>query len=278
MSRRGRGGSPVSLFAFQDIITSVTGIMILVTLFLALELIRRRQGSPDQQTAALSAEIREAVKQAGDTQTAVATIRRTIDELKSDLAGREASLTQEVRYDAGELARQLRDLEELNKLLAQELATSRERRTAAEESLDELKQQDAQKDDDRQELADLTRQAQEKLRELQKLKQSNRVIFNAGQGSAKTPWLIELTPGKIQAAEAGNRAPPQSFADVQALLAWTTKRSRSGEYFVLLLKPETIEEFHEARLGLEKQGFDVGFDLLGSTQSAIDSQSGAAAP
>jgi hypothetical protein len=278
MPRRGRGGSPVSLFAFQDIITSVTGIMILVTLFLALELINRREGSPDVQTAALTAEIQEAVQQADQTQSAITSIRKQIDVLKSELADRETTLNQEVRFDVDELKGKLRYLEELNEIMTKELAQSRQRHAAAEESLEELKAQDEQRNDDRKQLADMARQAQQKLRELQKLKQTNRVIFNPGQGSAKTPWLIELTLGNIQAAEPGKSGSPQSFADVKALLAWAAKRSRSGEYFVLLLKPETIEEFHAARLGLEQQGFDVGFDLLGSTQSAIDSSLGAPSP
>ena len=49
--RRRRRESGFSLFAFQDIITSVTGIMILVTLVLAIELIERTESSPKVMTA-----------------------------------------------------------------------------------------------------------------------------------------------------------------------------------------------------------------------------------
>jgi hypothetical protein len=41
MGRRRSGSPPISLFSFQDIITSVTGIMILVTLLMSVELVRR---------------------------------------------------------------------------------------------------------------------------------------------------------------------------------------------------------------------------------------------
>lgn len=47
-SRRQSAAPPISLFSFQDIITSVTGIMILITLLMSVELVRRplQQKSP----------------------------------------------------------------------------------------------------------------------------------------------------------------------------------------------------------------------------------------
>ncbi len=43
MSRRNRSRAAFSLFSFQDIITAVTAIVILLVLILTLELISRRQ-------------------------------------------------------------------------------------------------------------------------------------------------------------------------------------------------------------------------------------------
>ena len=43
MGHRRAGAPPISLFSFQDIITSVTGIMILVTLMMSIELVQRNQ-------------------------------------------------------------------------------------------------------------------------------------------------------------------------------------------------------------------------------------------
>ena len=39
--RRSQKGQPFTLFSFQDIMTSVCGIVVLITLLLALELTRR---------------------------------------------------------------------------------------------------------------------------------------------------------------------------------------------------------------------------------------------
>jgi len=162
MSRRSRRNSPFSLFAFQDIITSVTGIMILVTMMLALELIKRKEQ-----------------------------IRRTREQL-------------------------------------------------------------------------------------QHLKKSNRMIFNPTEGDQKTPWLVELDAGAITVAKVGESARPQTFSNVERFLTWSTSRNRGAEYFVLLVKPGSVESFDKVHGTLTGRGFDVGYDVMAADQTAIDPETGAA--
>jgi hypothetical protein len=119
---------------------------------------------------------------------------------------------------------------------------------------------------------------QQKIEELKKLRQANRVIFNAAQSGPKTPWLVELGLDKTLAAEAGKKGPPQTFATPAAFVAWARKQNRASQYFVLLVKPATITQFETVRQALEKANFDVGFDLLKADQTAIDPQLGAASP
>jgi hypothetical protein len=276
MSRRGRGGNPISLFSFQDIITSVTGIMILVTLFLGLEVVRRRQGSPDHMEEELIVEISEASAQTTQVSAALVATRQEIERLRLALQSSDDALLKDVQYDPQMLERQLRDLDSLNRLIAQELDKSSQRRQSAAESLAELQKQDSERSADRKTLEELRTQTVEKLEELRRLKTANRVLFSAAQRSSKTPWLVELSQKGIFAAEVGKRGPAQSFADLPALLAWTKGRSPSTEYFVLLIKPATIEQFYSAEANLERQGFEIGFDLLKDDQTAIDPQTGAA--
>src|SRR5688500_3894328 len=64
--RRRSAGSPVSFFSFQDIVTSVTGILILVTLLMTLDLITRARfvanvpGPDADELSALHRDIRDA--------------------------------------------------------------------------------------------------------------------------------------------------------------------------------------------------------------------------
>ncbi len=278
MSRRGRGGTPISLFSFQDIITSVTGIMILVTLFLALEVIRRKEGSPQQRTKVLTEELVQASAQATRVKSTLEGNRRQIEQLRSALAGNESQLLESVKVDADEVSRKLRDLDELNKLMAGELTQSEARRKQTEKDLEEMLAREADKQTDKQTLEQLAQKVKERIDELKKLRQANRVIFNPTQGDSKTPWLVELSATGILSAQLGKKEKPQSFSTAAAFKSWAAKRSKVGEYFVLLVKPSTVEKFLDTRQALETQGFDVGFDLLRDDQTAIDPESGAATP
>lgn len=278
MSRRGRGGTPISLFSFQDIITSVTGIMILVTLFLGIEVIRRKEGSPENRTKVLTQELIEASRHATKVKATLQGNRRQIEQLRSALAGSDSQLLESVKVDADEVSRQLRDLDELNKLMAGELKESDARRKQTEQELEEMLARQSDKQSDKQTLEQLSQKVKEKLEELKKLRQANRVIFNPTLGDSKSPWLVELSASGILSAPLGKQEKPQSFATAAAFKSWAGKRSKAGEYFVLLVKPSTIDAFLDARQALEKQGFDVGFDLLRDDQTAIDPETGAAAP
>lgn len=278
MSRRGRGGTPISLFAFQDIITSVTGIMILITLILALEVIQKREGSPQNRTKQLTEELQQAVQQAQAAKTTVAATQAEIEKLRSTLTSSESDLLTAAKVDSTQVSQQLADLAELNKLLEAELAASTRSKQESDAARQAMEEEQKSKSQDKQSLEQINETVQQKLEELKKLRQANRVIFNAAQSGPKSPWLVELGTDKILAAEAGKKGPPQSFATPAAFVAWARKQNRASQYFVLLVKPATITQFETVRQALEKAGFDVGFDLLKADQTAIDPQLGAASP
>ncbi len=278
MSRRGRGGTPISLFSFQDIITSVTGIMILITLILALEVIQKRDGSPDNRTRQITAELQAAVQQAVTIQATVAATQAEINKTRVDLSASETNLLATVKVDQQQVSRKLQDLADLNKLLAVELAASNRQVQAAADASQAIEQEKISRASDAVTLETINKTVQEKLTELKKLREANRVIFNLTQSGPKTPWLVELGADKILAAETGKRGPAQNFATPAAFVTWARKRNRASEYFVLLVKPATIAQFEVVRLALEKANFEVGFDLLKADQTAIDPQLGAASP
>ena len=278
MSRRGRGGTPFSLFAFQDIITSVTGIMILVTLILALEVIQKREGSPDNRTRQLTEDLDAAVKQAAATQATVMATQAEIDRLRTALTETDSNLRETVKVDQTQVSRKLQDLAELNKLLAEELAQSKRQVEESEKASDAINQEKESRESDNQSLEQINATVQKKIEELRKMRAANRVIFNQSSSSAKTPWLVELNADTILAAEMGKKGKPQTFKSPGAFTAWAVKRNRSSEYFVLLIKPTTISHFVAIRERLQQIGFDVGFDLLKADQTAIDPELGAAAP
>ena len=61
MVQRGQRTSPFSLFSFQDIITCVSGIFILITLMLVLQLVQRKQAKPQFDASEIAAQLRAAI-------------------------------------------------------------------------------------------------------------------------------------------------------------------------------------------------------------------------
>ncbi len=252
--------------------------MILVTLILALEFIQKSEGSPKNQTKQITEELTAAVQQTAAMKMTVAAAQEEISKLRTALAQSEDTLLETVKVESEQMARSLRDLEELNKMLADELAQSTKRAQEVDSAKKNVEAEQATKTKDKQSLEEINKQVQQKLEELRKLRAANRVIFNLTQAGPKSAWMVELSTDKILAAEAGKKQPPQSFGSAGAFVAWARKRNRQSEYFVLLVKPTTIQQFESVRDALEKSNFDVGFDLLKTDQTAIDPQVGAASP
>lgn len=262
MGRRKRASAPFSLFAFQDIITSVTGIILLITMMMAVELVRNLSRAAAAPQEDKSSQVAKMLRQAVSESTSeMDRLQKILDE------------TTTIRFDADSLRRRLAKL----KAAAGELELQNEKIQSTQEKIDARKAQQSL------EAKDLTPEAIEALakeqeaiaRQIAAMKESNRVIFNRPAGAAKAPWLVELNETSIVAAEMGLARPPQSFATADAFLQWVQDQDRDSRYFVLLVKPTTIETFSTIRKALQDRRFDVGYDLLPSDQTAIDAQTGA---
>src|SRR5204862_1805412 len=143
-----------------------------------------------------------------------------IDELRAALAGGETELMESVKVDADEVSRKLRDLDELNKLMAGELKESDARRRQTEKEPEEMLAREGDRQSDKQTLEQLSQKVKEKIDELKKLRLANRVIFNPTQGDSKTPWLVELSATGILSAQLGKKEKPQSFPTTAAFKSW----------------------------------------------------------
>jgi len=266
MSRRRKRSAPFSLFAFQDIITSVTGIMLVITMLLALELLERTDAAPPRATAAISK----------DLQQVIAVAEREIAELEPQLQQRGKRLSSAAAVSPLQLRQQIGELEESIRRLRNLINESRQRDQRTKGRVKKARRQQQQQSRKREELlADLLRRSTAKRQQLRKLQQSNRLIFNPAAGNSKSPWLVEVSAERLLVAESGVAGKPLAFSDVDAFLRWARQQDKRSEYFVLLLKPDAIELFRETRDGLDEAGFDIGFDLLSKGQTVIDPELGA---
>jgi hypothetical protein len=265
--RRRRKSSPFSLFAFQDIITSVTGILLLLTLLLTLSLILREYQTPAVQT-------RRVVKQ---LDTVLADTNVEIKQFQQLLEERSKVVQDLAKLSPTRVRREVNVLEVQLAQLDLELQTLDQQTKETEKAEDEWRTRQISSEQSRRILAQLDAELKKVTEELEQLRSSNRLIYNPQQSSGKTAWLVEVDEDSFRVARVGVSAKPLSFDSVAALSRWCESRDPSAEYFVLLVRPQGIEQFQVLMENLESQPFDLGFDLIGEDQTVIDLQTGAAA-
>ncbi|MGH7192085.1 MAG: hypothetical protein ACREJM_00960, partial [Candidatus Saccharimonadales bacterium] len=256
---------------FQDIITSVTGIMILVTLLMALELSQRVLQSPKVQTMVVSHDLKQAIAAAEAAAAA----------LQTQLAARDERLQQLAGLDERRLRADTQDVERQISQLDSETATLAARAERAEKRKQQLAADSQARQSDVARAAQLTERIAQVEAQLAKLKSSNRVLYNPAQGSSKSAWLVELTDSELRAAPLGKAQPPTVFsgatpaARLAAFKKWSEARDRGAEYFVLVIKPSGVLLFEQLYEVLLDSGFDLGFDVVDSSQMVLDPTTGA---
>ena len=254
MSRRSRrhDASPVSFFSFQDIITSVTGILLLVVLMFVVELITRPQdagsnpdGSPA--TSPESAELRQA-------QEALEALRRQLADVEAQLA----------RLASGRLVT-TGDLDGLKSRVSQ-LEERRRRETAEAARLQREREQDRAR---LQKLSEEVAQAERRaVASPAQPRSATEVTLLGGSPDAKQPVLIELAPDAWRAFQVDTQRRVaqrlQTFdgpGRAAALSLWLGARRADREFCVLLVRPAAAADFLPARRAVASAGFESGWDV-----------------
>jgi prefoldin subunit 5 len=270
--KRGRAGPPITLFSFQDIITSVTGIIILVALVLALELTLRKAGSPAAQTTALVQELQAAIDQSLGELEHMREQLESGGKVVAELAG---SSPEQVVHELTDLGEQLQQLDEQLRTLTLREQEARQAETAAQARRFERR-------GDTQKLVDLRSRVAELKSDLEQLQTGHRWIYNPVSASGKQAWLIQVDGQLLLIAPVGRPQKPIEFSDSTpaarrtSLSRWCQTLSPQSDFLFLLVRPKGVEEFAPLEVELRAAGFDLGFDLLGEDQVAIDPLTGAA--
>ena len=269
MTRRRAPLQAFSLFSFQDIITSVTGIIVLILLVLSLELVDREYGTPVAQNRTVR----------GQTQRALEDARDNIAKLEQELAADEFESVESL--SPAVLEAQKRDLQtkvaEITrqaKLDASQLKKLDAKYTAATEAL-------LSRFDERNEIAQLEEVVTDTDAKIQTIQQGRRLIYNPSETPGKTAWLLQLDADRILISPAGKSQKPLLFEGsektrIRAVVAWSEESlNPRDDYFLVLVKPQAVTQFRELHKELDAQGFKVAIDLIATDQTAVDSVTGA---
>ena len=257
MSRRHRrrDESPVSFFSFQDVITSVTGILILVTLLLTLELVARGEAAPaaiEQEPSA--SELRGRLR---DGEQQLSRLKKQTAELQAILGEAATASPVAAEEDVEVLEREIRAARDRGRQLRNEVAAAESElqtaRTAAES--------------DANRAAEAQSAAAESQRRLEAFRQSKRLVVLPGGDERKKPLLVECAGGGVTVAslegDGGLRVLQKWQGEaVGELLEWARSRDAGTEYFLVMVRPDGVSAGKRAILLLREAGFDVGWEPL----------------
>lgn len=245
--RRKREDAPLSLFSFQDIMACLTGILILVSLLLAIDgLSDTMQATPGKGTPA---EPQDAARTAEELREEIAVLTRTLEERKGgiDVAQGEVELLEDrerrmaleaertravIEERDAELARLVRELESAS----QSSSALREQLSAAKAKADE-----------------------QALRE--------RVRFRPGAQYSKSPVFVETTPKGLVVGELDPSLVPRLVARLDdpgaenRLVGALGGRRPDTSYLVFVVREDAIPRFEALRDAMIRKGFEVGWQL-----------------
>jgi len=260
MKRRGRRTSqPFSLFAFQDVMASVIGVLFFIVIMMALQMVH--QGIATIQAA------EETV-----TAAQVEALETTLSELRKRKAGHESEILEiaridsRIRTDARGALDDLKHMRATLQGLYSQIAEGDKRTTDGRARLEEAKNAQVNI------LAETARSERQIAELKQRLKTEGsgpRISYIIDrQADGKIPWLAEFSADKIRVSSGQKAGAVLEFAapDIAVRAAqfrsWAVLWDRDRYYFVLLVKPSGCHFVEPIRSLLNDLGFETGSDLL----------------
>lgn len=263
----------ISFFSFQDIITSITGIMFLVVMMLVLMVLQ--QSSPVQQKSKqLNQELQKMEKELQQLQASLARIRQLnarqqqrIAELKKlrieTLPALKEKLVRQLQNNDAAIAQLEEEEQEYLKAQSAEKEKARKNQQLAvnvQEKSRELKKR----------LLALDDELKEKKKIFQKVKSVIRFVWE--QHNPRKPVLLECSGTEITASTLDGSVKRTTFNDFQSCLAFCRRFPAADTYFVLLLKPSAFSYGEKFSRELQKAGYQRGREILPDEQTVISKE------
>ncbi|MDO5580226.1 MAG: hypothetical protein Q4G69_03760 [Planctomycetia bacterium] len=252
--------NPFSLFAFQDIITSVSGIFIFLTLLLALDLVSRvLNASMDTPAPRENFEkMKEAVKTFSDE------IKKGNELIAKKIADQAVFLN----LSEEQLAEINRDLEKQIKETRQEMERLKKNYTALEKEEKNIPLYENDLKRLQKKLSDLQKQNIELDKQIEIVQNNKMNFFSRESGHKETPWVVDLCGTKTTVLSLSQKI-RKDFPDHKAFLRWIRGCNRQTEYFILVVRPSACEFCGEVQDDITKAGFKIGVEIIGENEEII---------
>jgi hypothetical protein len=267
----------VSLFAFQDIITGITAIVLLITLLLMIELIARKTFSQLQRISPETIELLDIVEEmASDEPLSVTKLSKSLTTKTTELEVNQRIQALEENIEALTVSK--KDSLEILEDTRQQLSSIR---SIHQDELSKKKQTD--------ELVKRIQRNQTRLNEIQSKSRafSNKkaelevkagvpagppiLSFYNIEGNSKKSWLLILSEeGIVINSLVGKEE--FTWADknsTRQFARWINRNRSNVEHCVVLVRPSGITKYDDVWKTLTKENIPIGTEAIGETQNVL---------
>lgn len=283
MTRRRRAAAAFSLFSFQDIITSVTAILILMVLILALELLTRRQDAAAADTTVSRASLQNAAATLEALVVQLSAVvpsdnpRPLVMRTRSELE-RDVRIIEDQAQQAASDAETARVIEGRAKALAAAAAARLEEVQDVRDEVDRVKEMAAKVAEEAKKLS--LENEQEADRQAKKLEEivdepspGAELVFNAPDDSGTQAWIVEVSSDGLTVVKLGTNKKQTLGADTgpgSASSAWVLELKPRQDHALILVRPSGVDRVESIRERLSDAGISFGIDFIGEDQVVRD--------
>jgi hypothetical protein len=260
VSRRKAQGPSVSFFAFQDIITSVVGIFVLITLIMMVELVQR-EGSTHASK-----------KLVEDSHSSViADLMLQVEKLESrskKLDSISTKIGSIQVFNKDEIAKELRaSIQSLNEQIKRTDQRNREIQKIINGQIKlqiSLQGESVQRSPDREELAKLLKDLARLDSRIGEMDSDTPLMFKSKSLDGRTVVVVDVAKNEtvLLDLDADRRTTLRAKDLEREFKSWIAKHSKGNFHYFLLIRPNGASNFETLRTLLDGSGASYGYDVL----------------
>ena len=276
MARKGSEGSAISLFSFQDIITSITGIMFLVVLLLVLMMITSKVPTAKDNNKS-NENVKELQKELAELKNKLQALRDSQKKIDKEIDDLKKLSPEEIRKRKLELQKIL----QVDQVKLDTLTSSLKLKEDQYKQLQtELQDLDKSVTHRKKLIEDLKKQFEE-LNKVIKAKETNRqqrtrvMKYVVHSNSAKQPVLAELDKDGIRFMILDDkkvidlRRPDRAMESLSLMAMELQKLDPSRIYFSIAVKPGGFKYVIQLLEIMKNNNFERGTEILPDDDSSI---------
>jgi hypothetical protein len=266
--------SKITFFAFADIITAVSGMLIFITLLLATDLGRPTDNRAQAANAELQRQLDETLAQQADADAQNRGLQNLLtaantapppDKLQSDISRLRAELAEEKSKHVGfveELETSRTNLAERDRVLG--ITAVRERIVVSAKEMEDIAQKEAVVHQETAALETRIPGIEEKILKYRS-REGELWLIPDHTGTTKEPVLAIVSGKELQIARFNQPNQTEQFSKNSAasgLKSYLSRLRTDKQYVVFLIRPSGIDLFRDLVGVARDNGFEVGFDPL----------------